>query len=411
MKKIIYLSVLAAMTIAIAGCEPQGFEPDNDGKIIAIGLKEAVYVATGTPSMQIALKDNEELQLNVEILPKNAKNQKVIFSNLRPDLLTVTETGLLKPKAFGTDTLTVGATDGSGVSTRFTVVISDHMVKATDINVTAAGSNFELKINGNSFDLGACVSLSPEDTWNKTVTYTSNDESIATVTAAGIVNPVNIGATTITIRTTDGSNLSKDVNVVVRDLVIRKIDINRADWTVTTQTATGYEFVPDGTTGLPQHLLDENPATFLSLVKPGKSYSPIPSQPADFIPSFTVDMKAQKTFDYLIWQHRSSNAYNYLRVFGVNIEGSNDGSSFTPVNATGILWIPNKGGYAGSVGTSDPDLYRIDIPSSTYRYVRISLAMWSDIYDSQHPDSPGAGAKSGSTMQIAEMGLGYTVIE
>ena len=178
--------------------------------------------------------------------------------------------------------------------------IADHKVKATAINVTAAGGNIELKIGGGSFDIGACVTLAPADTWNKTITYTSNDETVATVSATGVVTPAGLGATTVSVKTTDGSNLSRDCNVVVRDLVIRKVDHERADWTVATETATGYGYVPDGTTGLPQHLFDDDAATFLSLVKLGKAYGQVPSQPADFMPSFTVDMKSRKTFDFIL---------------------------------------------------------------------------------------------------------------
>jgi hypothetical protein len=99
-----------------------------------------------------------------------------------------------------------------------------------------------------------------------------------------------------------------------------------------------------------------------------------------------------------------------LRVFGIHIAGSNDGSTFTPIQAD-MVWIPNKGGYVGTAATADTETYRVDVPSATYRYVKVALSMWSDIYDSQHPDYPGLGAISGSTMQISEFGLGYTVIE
>jgi hypothetical protein len=411
MKKNIYLSVLAAASIMAAACEPQGFEPKNDGKVTSIAVKEAVYSSAGTPSMQISFKDNEELQLNVVILPRDAKNQKVTFANKRRELMEVTEAGLLKPKTFGTDTLTVSATDGSGVQTRYVVNITDHKVKATAINVTAAGANVELKVGGTPFDLGACVTLSPADTWDKSVTYTSNDESVATVTAAGIITPAGVGKTTVSVKTADGSNLSRDCNVDVLDLVIRKVDHDRSDWTVTTETATGYGHVPDGTTGLPKDMFDDDARTFLSLVKPGKSYGSVPAQAADFMPSFTVDMKSQKKFDFIRWQHREGNNSIFLRVFAVRIAGSNDGSSFTPLLQGEMLWIPNKGGYVGSAAAADAETYRIDIPEASYRYVKITPVGWSDIYDSQHPDHPGAGAKSGSTIQISEFGLGYTVVE
>jgi len=390
----------------LTACEKE----DKDVKVNAVTVKEAVYVSSGT-FMQISLKDNATLQLTPFIMPQDAANKSVKYSNKYSNLMTVSESGLITAKAVGTDTLTVSATDGSGVEVSYRVLISDHMVKATAINVTAAGSNFELKIGGTPFNLASCVTLSPTDTWNKTVTYKSNNETIVTVSADGLVSPVAAGSTTITIKTADGSNISRDCNVTVKDKVQRWDDLSRTAWTVTTLTGTGYEYVPDGTTGLPAHILDNSGTTFLSLVKPGKSYNPVPAQPADFLPSFTVDMKSKQKFNYIMWRHREANANHYLRVFGVNVYGSNDGSAFTKINTGGIVWIPNINGYVTG-NTNDNNIYRnIDIPESEYRYVKIELAIWSDVYDSQHPDYPGKGAASGSTMQVAEFGLGNTYWE
>jgi len=405
MKQIIpfLIHICIVSCIVFTGCETK----NEDGLITAITIKEAVYVQS-INCMQISLKDNATLQLTPFIMPQEATNKTVKYSNKYPNLMEVSESGIITAKAIGTDTLMVSATDGSGITVSYQVLITDHRVKATAINVAAAGSNIVLKVGGASFDLSAYVTLSPEDTWDKTVTYKSNNEAIALVTATGTVSPVGVGSTTITITTADGSNISRDCNVTVQDLVQRWEDLNRANWTVTTQTGTGYEYVPDGSTGLPQHLLDNDATTFLSLVKPGKSYSPVPAQPADFLPSFTVDMNSQQQFNYILWRHRSNNNYQYLRVYGVNVYGSNDGSTFTPINTNEIVWIPNANGYVGGAATSDQNTYRIDIPLSTYRYVKIEYAMWSDRYASQHPDYPGSGSTSGSTVQVGEFGLGYT---
>jgi hypothetical protein len=427
---------------AMQGCEPQGFEPENNGKVTAIAVKEAVYVSAGTPSMQISFKDNETLQLNVVILPQNAKNKTVSFANRHPELMTVTEAGLLQPKAFGTDTLTVSATDGSGVSTNFVVNIIDHMVKATAINVTSEGSNILLKTGGASFNLAACVTLAPADTWNKAVTYASDDETVATVTAAGIVSPVSAGTTTITITTTDGSNISRDCNVTVQDLVRREVDIDRTEWTVTTQTHNGYGNVGDGgtapnyVTGLPEHMFDGQTGSYLSLVKPGGSMSGI-APPADSAPpSFIIDMKTPQEFEYIKWNHRSgsytnpngngtvsTNNYNYLRVYGIKFYGSDNGTDFTliaPAEPAGtdaeIVWIPQKVSYVGGVTSVEDAPYTIPVTLSTCRYVKVVLAVQSKNYGDgdgkfQHPGYPGAGATSGNSMQVAEFGLGKIVIE
>lgn len=185
-------------------------------------------------------------------------------------------------------------------------------------------------------------------------------------------------------------------------------DLDRTAWTVTTQTGTSYGNVTDGTTGLPEHLFDGLPTTYLALVKPGKSFSPIPTQPTGIMPSFTIDMKTSQSFDSIKWKHRSNHTYNYLRVYGIYFAGSNNGTDFTKIG-NDTIWIPNVGGYVGTKSQADLNMYAISVPNSTYQYVKVTLLMWSDIYNSQNHDYLGAGATSGSTMQIAEFGLSKTI--
>lgn len=438
MKRITYLLFAAFAVVMTVGCEPKGFEPDTSGKARSIAVKEAVYVAA-SQSMQLSFKDNTELQLNVVTIPANIP---VAFSNRRPEIMEVTSAGVLKPNKPGVDTLTVSATDGSGLSTRYVVNVIDHMVKATAINVAAEGANFQLKVGGTTFDLGRHVSLAPADTWDKTVTYTSGDPTLVTVDAAGIVTSAGKeGATTITIKTTDGSNLSRDVNVEVVGLVTRFVDVDRKDWTVSTQTHNDYGYMWDGgtqaapVTGLPEHMFDGNAASYLSLVKPGGSMNGV-APPVGTVPSFTIDMKAEQEFEYIKWSHRNGgytnpngngsvggNTYNYLRVYGVRLEGSNDGETFTaidpaqPAGADGtVVWIPQKISYVGGVTSAEDQPYIISVAKSKYRYIRVNLAVQSKNYGTaegqyQYPDYPGAGSTGGNTMQIAEFGLGVVVIE
>jgi hypothetical protein len=185
-------------------------------------------------------------------------------------------------------------------------------------------------------------------------------------------------------------------------------DLDRTGLTVITETANNnYEYVPDGNTGLPAHLLDGDPATFLSLVKPGKSYGTVGLQPSDFKPGFIIDMQTAQTFNYFNWTHRN-HANNILRVFAIRMAVSDDGFIWTSINNNQPIWIPNIGGYVGQVQTVDPDTYLIGVPETTAQYVKITYDMWSDIYNSDHPDYPGTGATSGSTLQVGEFGLGYS---
>lgn len=185
-------------------------------------------------------------------------------------------------------------------------------------------------------------------------------------------------------------------------------DIDRSNWTVTTHTGTGYEYVLDTNgSGSPDKLIDGDPNSFLSLMKPGKGdYQGVEMQPADYKPGFVIDMQSSQTFNYFKWTHRLDHTGNQLRVFAIRMQVSNDGSNFTSINNDHLLWIPNSGGYVGQVSKTDEATYAIVVPESTCRYVKVIYDIWLDIYDSQHPDYPGAGAVSGYTLQVGEFALG-----
>ncbi|MDR1880187.1 MAG: Ig-like domain-containing protein [Tannerellaceae bacterium] len=389
-----FLMVMMAYTF-LTGCKE-----DDTVAVSAVTLLEAKYSSAGEV-MLISLKDNATLQLTPFIMPQDASNKAVIYSNKRKDILEVSEGGLITPKAVGTDTLTVTAIDGSGVATSYTVNVTDHKVKATAIIVTAEGRNIKMKIGGAPFNLAECLTFEPADIWDKSVTYQSLDEKIATVSADGMVSPVSIGTTVIRITTADGSNITTDCNVEVLDLVITKVDYDRSKWTVQTSVSysDGKNYVTDGTTGKPEDMFDDVATTFLSMVKPGKNYGAYSGTSPGYSLSFIVDMQEAQPFDFVRWQHRSNNSYTYLRVWGIDLAGSNDGVSFTDIQAG--IDIPGTG--AETPNGTDTNVYRIGLKAAAnYRYVKVSITKWSD---------NSGGATSGSTVQIGEFGLGYTHIE
>jgi hypothetical protein len=387
----------AVLCLLLAGCVE-----DDTVSVSAVSVKEAKYVGN---VMQISLKDNETLQLTPFVMPRNAENQDVTYSNKYPSLMSVSATGLVTALGIGKDTLTVTSVDNPDVSVSYLVDIADHKVKATAINVTAAGSNITLKEGGKTFDLAREVSLSPADTWEKTVAYSSSNSAVADISAAGLITSGVEGTAVITIATTDGSNLTRNCNVTVLGLVRREVDLDRAAWTVRTSVSysDGNNYVADGTTGLPAHLFDDNAATFLSMVKPGKTYGSALGNTPGYELYFIVDMQKTEKFGYVRWQHRQGNNYAYLRAWGVNVSGSNDGSNWTAIG-TGIS-VPIEGITPDALTTNvaDNNIYHIELDGEyEYRYVKIDIVKWSD---------NSGGSTSGSTVQVGEFGLGYIYFE
>lgn len=84
------------------------------------------------------------------------------------------------------------------------------LTSSIELNVTAADM-----AEGRSLQLMAKVL--PEDATNKVVIWTSTNESVATVDKNGLVTAISSGSATISVRTTDGSNLSATCFVSIKD--------------------------------------------------------------------------------------------------------------------------------------------------------------------------------------------------
>ncbi|MFV0593506.1 MAG: discoidin domain-containing protein [Draconibacterium sp.] len=389
--------LLLAFALFFSSCTEE-----DDIKVAAVTLLEAEYVDN---NMQISLKDNATLQLNPFIMPQNADNKGVVYSNNNPEMLSISPEGLLTPKAIGFDTITVSSVDGSDIHTSYRVNITDHMVKATGIVIAAEASNIELKIGAAPFELAQYITVLPEDTWDPSLAYQSSDENVVTVNEDGAVSPVSVGQAVVTVSTTDGSNISRDCNVTVLNLVKREIDLERTAWTVSTSVSysDGNNYVTDGSTGKPEDLLDLDQATYLAMVKPGKTYGSYDGTTYTEC-YFTVDLQSSQNFDYVIWQHRSTNIYSFLRPYTFTISGSNDGTTWTVIKEN--VEIPNTG--ATAPHKKDENVYHIpllELPDPltaspegyNFRYVKVELTSWN--------------TGSGSTMQIAEFGLGKYIVE
>lgn len=227
-----------------------------------------------------------------------------------------------------------------------------------------------------TLDLNTVVKVLPDKASYKKLTFTiaEGSEGLIELTEAGVVKGVAAGFAQINAAATDESGVTEVITLeIIGDIVL-----DRTNWTVSTfaKYSNGQNYVTDNNTGKPEHILDGNPGTYLSMVKPGKTYG-IYVGTTD--PNFTVDMKETQTFNYFYWLHREQNP-SYLQVLSVDIYGSNDNVNFEKINNETITFMENfyKNQY-------------FDIPESTYRYVKVQYRSYSS---------------GGSSAQVAEFGLG-----
>ena len=114
---------------------------------------------------------------------------------------------------------TTGQYAAEGASTSFTVTAQGNAQQATSIAIDRLYA--VMKVGGIATFIAA---VSPESA-SQAVTWTSSDDAIATVDAAGYVTGKSPGIAVITATTTDGSNLKAQAVAIVEKNIV-KGDVN-----------------------------------------------------------------------------------------------------------------------------------------------------------------------------------------
>jgi uncharacterized protein YjdB len=152
------------------------------------------------------------LTLEATVKPENAARKTVKWSTNDDQVATVNPAGEVTAIAPGTAKITVATDDGNFTAT-CTVTVEEENVLIPVTGVTLAPPD-ALLIVGNTLTLEATVE--PDEATNKTVTWSSDDDKIATVNSAGEVTAVAPGTAMITVTTNDGE-FTATCSVTVED--------------------------------------------------------------------------------------------------------------------------------------------------------------------------------------------------
>lgn len=205
---------------------------DANGKVVAISQGSTVITVKTTDGSNISaqceikvvklvdgiklnlttvtLTEGQSLQLEATISPILATNKTIVWSSDNEAVATVSQQGKITAISKGSAVITVKSTDGSGI----TASCSVNVVKLVSGIVL---SETEMTLNeGQSAQLTAIVS---SDANNKTLAWSSSNEDVATVSKDGNVTAVSKGVAVITVKATDGSNVSASCTVNVIKIV------------------------------------------------------------------------------------------------------------------------------------------------------------------------------------------------
>ena len=162
--------------------------------VTGVRLDKTSLSFTGTGSSQI---------LTATVSPSNATNNTLTWSSSNTSVATVFY-GVVEAVGFGTATITAKSNNGKTASCSVTVnpiAVSGVSLNKSSLSFTGTGSSQTLT-----------ATVSPSNATNKTLTWSSSNTSVATV-SNGVVKAVGFGTATITAKSNNGKTASCSVTV------------------------------------------------------------------------------------------------------------------------------------------------------------------------------------------------------
>lgn len=176
-------------------------------------------------SSSLTIEKLKTASLIATILPAEASDNVLTWSSSDASVATV-ENGVITALKVGSTTITVSSVNG--VSATCTITVTEVLAESIKLNY----SNYELKV-GNTLALKA--TLTPTNTTDKTIVWTTSDSSVITV-VNGVVTAKSYGSATITATSSNGKEASCEF------LVKQLSPITMLNWRYTSDMFGGVEW-------------------------------------------------------------------------------------------------------------------------------------------------------------------------
>ncbi len=194
------------------------------GKDVAVEGANGITLSKSSLTMQ----KGETKQISATITPASAKNKNLIWTSLNPSVAKVDSEGNITAVLTGTARIKVQTSDKSKFA-ECVVTVVDADAESVSLNTESV-----TLVRGSTNQLTATVL--PVDASDKSVTWSSGSNGIATVSSTGLVTAVGIGVTTITVETVNGKTAECEVTVVAPSVdTITISGANTVDIGTTTQ--------------------------------------------------------------------------------------------------------------------------------------------------------------------------------
>jgi M6 family metalloprotease-like protein len=164
---------------------------------ISVSVFNPISNITFTNAKETLKVGGSDLPLTPAILPDDATNKAVIWSSNNPVVATVDNTGAVHAVGAGNAIITATTVEGAKVA-KVKVNVPNSVKSIKLLHADTISINLKSSVT-------LKASVLPLASTNLKVTWKSNNESVATVSATGVVVSKELGTTDITVTTVDGA--------------------------------------------------------------------------------------------------------------------------------------------------------------------------------------------------------------
>ena len=259
-----YRGVILANDVKSVSVDEAALAPAYDSSYVEEVKTPATTIALDKTTA--SLKEGEKVNLSATVGPENVTSKVVIWSSSDESIATVADDGTVTAVKAGDVTITAKAAYGKNVTATCDIKVAEaekpqptpepkpqpqptpepepqptpepepqptpepepqptpQKVAATTITLDKTTANLK---EGETVELKATVG--PENATDKSVTWTSSDESVATVSKDGKVTAVKAGSVKITATAVSGKNVTATCDITVTQAEVKKPAQNNPD--------------------------------------------------------------------------------------------------------------------------------------------------------------------------------------
>lgn len=149
-------------------------------------------------------------KLTATVTPNETTNKNVKWTSSNNKIATVDENGYVTAKGKGIARITATTTDGSNLSATCTVTVNQMVTMIVNtMNINRGSKNVNRKL----------PVMVGNNATNKTLNYRSGNSKVVSVNAKGQITAKKKGTATVSVKTTDGTNIVVYYRVTVKQLV------------------------------------------------------------------------------------------------------------------------------------------------------------------------------------------------